>query len=78
MTHGTGPSTHTAGVCLTPLRSTHHHGCLAWCLSCGHVARVTVRSPLAQAKGETMTTARMLIVEDERLIAQASGGGWPR
>jgi PleD family two-component response regulator len=25
----------------------------------------------AQVKGETMTTARMLIVEDERLIAQA-------
>jgi ActR/RegA family two-component response regulator len=25
----------------------------------------------AQAKEETMTTARMLIVEDERLIAQA-------
>jgi len=29
------------------------------------------QSPRAQAKGETMTTARMLIVEDECLIAQA-------
>jgi CheY-like chemotaxis protein len=29
--------------------------------------------PLTQAKGETVTVARVLIVEDERLIAQALG-----
>ena len=33
------------------------------------VLRATATLPLAQAMGETMTTARILIVEDEHLIA---------
>jgi two-component system, response regulator PdtaR len=33
------------------------------------VLRATAPLPLAQARGETMTTARILIVEDEHLIA---------
>jgi DNA-binding NarL/FixJ family response regulator len=33
------------------------------------VLRTTATLPLAQARGETMTTARILIVEDEHLIA---------
>jgi CheY-like chemotaxis protein len=33
------------------------------------VLRATATLPLAQARGETMTTARILIVEDEHLIA---------
>jgi YesN/AraC family two-component response regulator len=34
------------------------------------VLRATAMPPLARARGETMTTARILIVEDEHLIAQ--------
>jgi hypothetical protein len=33
------------------------------------VLRTTATLPLAQARGENMTTARILIVEDEHLIA---------
>ena len=34
------------------------------------VLRATATLPLARARGDTMTTARMFIVEDEHLIAQ--------